>query len=250
VPPEARYVEWAPRHSPADRVACVWVSRPSQVAVGRVLPDACLDIIWDGSRLFVAGPDTGPVPVEPGEAAAYAGVRFQPGNAPGFLGVPASELLDGRYALSDLWGRAAADWLAERLAAAPNPEAAADVLDAEVGRRAPAAREPDLIIDALVSWLRSSPDSFAAVRVASETLSVGERRLHRRCCTAVGYGPKILDRVLRFQRALRLAPRHRSLAALAADSGYADQAHLARECRRLAGATPSDLFKTVPSPAA
>ncbi len=250
MPADARYVEWAPRHSPADRVACVWVSRPNQVAAGLVLPDACLDIIWDGSRLFVAGPDTGPVAVEPGQVAAYAGVRFQPGKAPGFLGVPASELLDGRFDLSDLWGRAPAGRLAERLAAAPNPEAAADVLDAEVGRLAATAREPDLIIDALVSWLTSSPDSFAAVRAASRTLSVGERSLHRRCCAAVGYGPKLLERVLRFQRALRLAPRCRSLAALAADSGYADQAHLTRECRRLAGATPSDLFKTVRSPAA
>jgi AraC-like DNA-binding protein len=50
--------------------------------------------------------------------------------------------------------------------------------------------------------------------------------------------------VLRFQRAIRLAPQIDSLGLLAAEAGYADQAHLTRECRRLAGITPSDLFKT------
>jgi len=215
-----------------------------------VLPDACLDIIWDGRRLLVAGPDTGPVPVEPWPGAAYAGVRFRPGKAPGFLGVPASDLLDGRVELSEVWGDAPAGRLAEVLAAAPGPEAAADLLDAAVGRRASAAPDPDPIVDALVTWLGSAPGSFGAVRTASSALSVGERRLHRRCCAAVGYSPKILERVLRFQRALRMAPRYASLAALAADSGYADQAHLARECRRLADAAPSDLFKTASSAAA
>lgn len=246
---DSPYVEWAPRHSPADRVACIWVSRPSS-SPDQVLPDACLDIIWDGSRLFVAGPDTGPVPVEPRPGVAYAGVRFRPGQAPCFLGVPASELLDSRVDLRDLWGQAMTDRLAERLAAAAGPSAAAEMLDAAMADRARTAPGADPVVSALVAWLRSPPESFAAVQGASTALSVGERRLRRRCCAAVGYGPKTLERVLRFQRALRLAPASQSLALLAAQAGYADQAHLARECRRLAGATPSDLFKPARSAAA
>ena len=85
---------------------------------------------------------------------------------------------------------------------------------------------------------------MGAVHAASTVLSVGERRLYRRCCQAVGYGPKTLERVLRFQRAVRLAGQTGSLAVLAARTGYADQAHLTRESRRLGGTTPSDLFKT------
>jgi len=55
----------------------------------------------------------------------------------------------------------------------------------------------------------------------------------------------MLERVLRFQRARRIARGTTSLALVAALAGYADQAHLSRECRGLAGTTPSDLFKTV-----
>jgi len=82
------------------------------------------------------------------------------------------------------------------------------------------------------------------VQFASRAMVVGERRLHRHCRAAVGYGPKMLERVLRFQRARQIARGTTSLALVAALSGYADQAHLTRESRCLAGTTPSDLFKT------
>ena len=73
---------------------------------------------------------------------------------------------------------------------------------------------------------------------------LSERQLHRRCVPAFGYGPKTLDRILRLQRFLALgrAEPGAGLARLAADAGYADQAHLGRDCRALAGATPAQLL--------
>jgi AraC-like DNA-binding protein len=248
VVPAPPYIEWPARYSPADSVRCAWVSRPGLGTGNRVLPDACMDIIWDGERLFVAGPDTGPVAVAVAEETAFAGVRFRPGRAPGFLGPPASELLDQRVDLADLWGEGVVARLVEHLAGTDEPEAAADMLDRAVAGRAGGARGPDLVVDALVDLLWRRPASVGAVRRASTELSVGERRLYRRCCGAVGYGPKTLERVLRFQKALRLADQTGSLAVLAARAGYADQAHLTRESRRLAGTTPSDLFKTASPP--
>ena len=59
--------------------------------------------------------------------------------------------------------------------------------------------------------------------------------MHRRSLAAFGYGPKTLARILRFQRALALARAGTPLAEVAVRSGYADQAHLAREVRALAG---------------
>jgi methylphosphotriester-DNA--protein-cysteine methyltransferase len=74
--------------------------------------------------------------------------------------------------------------------------------------------------------------------------------LRRRCQAVVGYGPKTLQRVLRFRRFVSRIdagpPAGRAahdLAALAADAGYADQAHLTRECRALAGLTPAALAR-------
>jgi AraC-like DNA-binding protein len=69
----------------------------------------------------------------------------------------------------------------------------------------------------------------------ADDLGLSERQLHRRCLVAFGYGPKTVQRVLRFQAALRDARAGRRLADVAADAGYADQAHMSREVRDLAG---------------
>ncbi len=159
--------------------------------------------------------------------------------------MPACELLDSRVPLTDLWGMAPADRLAEQLAAAASPAAAAGILDHAVADLASGAPAPDPLIDELVAMYETTPPAAdRAVQFASRAMSVGERRLHRHCRAAVGYGPKMLERVLRFQRARRIARGTTSLALVAALAGYADQAHLSRECRGLAGTTPSDLFKT------
>nr|WP_281381784.1 helix-turn-helix domain-containing protein [Conexibacter arvalis] len=87
------------------------------------------------------------------------------------------------------------------------------------------------------------------VRALADGLGVSERQLLRRFRTAVGYGPRTLARVLRFQRFLAgiwepsgATAEGVELGRLAADAGYADQSHLVRDCRRLAGATPSQLL--------
>jgi AraC-like DNA-binding protein len=73
-------------------------------------------------------------------------------------------------------------------------------------------------------------------------LGFSERQLQRRFLTAVGYGPKVLQRVLRLRRFLTAAGFGlEGLAGAALGAGYADQAHLTRECRALTGLTPRQL---------
>ena len=90
--------------------------------------------------------------------------------------------------------------------------------------------------------LRSDP-AARAEDVAAE-VGLSERQFRRRFHAAAGYGPKTLHRVLRFQRFVRQLDASAGtpdLAAVAAEAGYADQAHLTRECNALAGMTPTAL---------
>lgn len=71
------------------------------------------------------------------------------------------------------------------------------------------------------------------------------RQLRTRVSAEIGFGPKTLARLARFDRARRAVAAAaaggsgRTLAEVAATCGYADQAHLAREFRQLAGSPPS-----------
>jgi AraC-like DNA-binding protein len=75
-------------------------------------------------------------------------------------------------------------------------------------------------------------------------LAISTSQLRRRCLYTVGVSPKALQRTLRFQGFLALAQAGATpgMAGLAIDVGYADQAHLSRECLRLTGVSPSDLL--------
>lgn len=216
-------VEWAPPSDLSPWVVCVW---RCQTTGGRVLPDGCADIVWNGSALSVVGPATrvSGVTVAPGLDAF--GVRFRIGAAREALGLPVDELLDREVAIDDVWGaRGAALMRQVEAEASPEP-----VL-AELGRRARLGLPP--------------PDLLVRAAVLGGDPAIGERQLRRRFAASVGLRPKALGSVLRFQRFLALAGRshEKGLARLAANAGYADQAHLARESRRLAGAPPSVLLR-------
>jgi AraC-like DNA-binding protein len=231
------YEEFAPPPGLEAQVACIWVGGGGAT---RVLPDACVDIVWTRGRLVVAGPATRPdlAPATPGQGRC--GVRFRVGMAGSALGVPASELLDRVVPLAEIWGTDGRR-LEDRVAAA---DRGLEVLVAGVAARIADARD-DLVRQAVVR-LRGGESS---VERLARTSALSERQLRRRFEHGVGYGPRTLRRVLRFQRFLALAPDGGSLARLAADAGYADQAHLARDCRRLAGASPGALLAEGATPA-
>jgi len=220
--------------------SCTW-SRPASGATElTVLPDGCVDVVWrsDG-RLFVAGADGGPAVHRHATDASYDGIRLCIGVAGTVLGVGADELRDQQVDLSDVWG-SRVDEHAERLAVARSPGDRRAALAELVRDRLVAVESTDAQVQAAAKALANG-----VVRGPEVAAGVGlsERQLHRRILHEVGYGPKTLERVLRFQRFLRFGVAVRSgqrtLGWAAAAAGYADQSHLTRECRRLAGATPS-----------
>jgi AraC-like DNA-binding protein len=218
---------------PADlrHVACGWVA---DGAASTVLPDACVDVVLTGGRVVVAGPATSTIDDPPTPGQHSCGVRFRVGAAGAALGVPADALRDLTVPLEELWGSAGRR-LADQVAAAPTAESALAVLLRGLA-------QPRLPMD-LVARRAARLSISRPFHEVSRELGFSERQLRRRVEQAVGYGPRTLVRVLRLQRFLQLIEHDPAppLASLAAAAGYADQSHLARDCRLLTGRTPSAL---------
>lgn len=223
--------DYAERPTSSPLFACTW-SRTMDGRTALIMPDACADVLWhrDSGRLFVAGPDTRAHPYS--ASGPIVGVRFRPGFAPAGLGVPAVEVRDARVDLDRLWPAERVERLAEELATAADPETT--LATAVAARSGP--------WDAAAPTLARAMRDGGRVAAVAADLGLTERQLHRRCLSAFGYGPKTLQRVLRFQRALGQARAGTPLATVAYESGYADQAHLAREVKALAGVPMTQLL--------
>jgi AraC-like DNA-binding protein len=241
------YCERVPPEPLRHHFSCTWLNKisPEGDKKATIAPDGCIDLQWIGGMLRIAGPDReANIECLPA-GATVIGLRFQPGAATEWLDAPASEILDERLPLETVWGaraRQIADWVAE----GQTPERLARRLEAAMLQAAEGVKPPQelprLIFRMLNEARQPGTDAVGWLRDRS---GLSERTLRRKCHDAFGYGPKTLDRILRFQRFLHTARTAGSnpLAGLAGEAGYSDQAHLSRECRRMTGLTPSEILK-------
>ena len=217
-------------------VSCTWEQRTVDAYEQRVVPDGCVDLIWSGDRLTIAGPDTRARLVALAPGTRMVGVRLRPGIAGEVLGLPAGELRDVAPDAGEVLGRDQAEVLLTALAGGGAGADHHAILLAAIARRGVSG--PDLLVRAAVAALDRPHARVAAVAAG---LGLSARQLQRRVTDAVGYGPKTLARVLRFRRlqALPAGP----LVELALEAGYADQAHMTVEVTELAGIPPVRFLK-------
>jgi AraC-like DNA-binding protein len=218
------YREWAPPPEWRHAVACCWEQRVGPTGrVQRVLPDGHADVlVYDSGVVEVVGlHDAVALPLLPAGTRLH-GVRLRPAAVAAAFGVSASSLRNATVAAADVVG----------------------------ARRARLLAEPG----GIGAWIRSvSPDprTVAAVRLlashsvddAADLLGLTPRHLRRILLADVGLGPKAFQRVVRLQRFVHAADAGAPLAAAAAEAGYADQSHLTRDVRALAGLTPAALAR-------
>jgi AraC-like DNA-binding protein len=243
------YVEHPPLPGLAGVVRTVWIQRTGETAYEqRHLPTGGVEIhLPIGGHPQLVGPLTGPeIEVIPAHTTVV-GVRFQPGTAPP-LPTVLDDLVDQRLGLAELWG-SSVDRLVEAMARAGTPERALMSLQVHLLQNFRSAASADPLVGeavkALMPWRPVNIDTLAT------HLALSPSQLRRRCVHAVGMSPKVLQRTLRFQGFLALAQAGAiatgrrgadGMARLAIDAGYADQAHLSRECLRLTGLTPRQIL--------
>lgn len=207
----------------------VWSRAASGSQISRILPDGCIDVIWSGTGgLIVAGPDTVAHLSTGRPGDTWVGLRFPPGTGPAVLGLPAYELRDRRVPLADVWPDSLVRQILHRALETGRPGRVLECV-AVARLRGDAGRDP------AAAEIVARMGRGETVAATASALGLSERHLHRRCQSAFGYGPKTLARILRMRRALALSRAGVSAAEVAAAAGYADQAHLSREVKALAG---------------
>lgn len=225
-----RYVSYFEAAAPVrlrGLAECTWVVHGPRRA--RILPDGCMDLIETDGAVVVAGPDTGAF-ISDQPSDRVRGIRFRPGILPRLLGVPAAELRNRRVPLRDL---------RPELADGTLSAATAGLLCREPGRET--APWPLAQLAEVTSLLAAG----TPVRAVADEIGWSARNLQRQCAAVYGYAPSTLRRVLRFRRAVGLLRSGVPAAQIASHVGYADQPHLHREVRELAGLPVSELRQPV-----
>lgn len=242
------YKEYPPDPALAAHVECLWVAwaRPAAGATHRhrVLPDNCVDILWQdtGAPGFAVGMMSSAIQVASSAPVRTVAVRFKAGAARRFLGLPLHLLTDQRGEIDQLWGRSAADRLADALWSADlSDQERITLIEAELLRRL--QQQPADSADALVRCALTTLDArHGQLRIEelAAQLQVSRQHLAAQFRTRVGLSPKLYARIARFRRAseaLRQATAP-DWAQLALECGYFDQSHLIHDFQEFSGSAP------------
>jgi AraC-like DNA-binding protein len=215
-----------------------WVAR--SVDGQQLVPDACVDLMWLDDTAFLCGQERAGWTFATPAGTEAVGLRFRPGRGPAVVGFHPDDVLDQRVPLADLLPRERRH-IARELEDADSSQSRLRVMQAHARRWLAEAPPPDPLVDCMVHELARCSVPVSAL---ARSLRVSERQLLRRCRMAFGYGPATLRRILRLQRFLRIAEggAQLHLGQLAADAGYADQQHLARDAQSVAHSSPTDLL--------
>ena len=163
-------------------------------------------------------------------------IRLSPLVAAAVLSA-STELTGIVAALEDVWGRDAAQ-VEERLRAAASWDERFTIAAEVLGRRL--AARPSVDPEVAYTW-RRTVTSRGQVRVdgLADEVSWGRKRLWSRFRSQIGLTPKRAAQLVRFDHAAHLLAAGHAVASVAAQSGYADQSHLHREVKAIAGVTPT-----------
>ena len=255
-----RYSEILPIPALTRFVECFWIlendAGPAATQPERLLPDGCIELILNFGEPFrehkddgqeerqpqhlLVGQMTRPILIAPTGSVQLLGIRFHPGGTFPFFRIPMHELTNQVTDLRAL----SSDFQNDLVRCVDKTSSLLKIAAVEklLVERVRSCRNDSRLVS-LVTKLVQSGGQVSVDQLATDA-GVSSRQLERRFLLEVGIGPKLLSRILRFQQIFRAVDRHdEGWAAVAADCGYYDQAHLIRDFREFSRQTPALLFE-------
>ena len=183
-----------------------------------------------------------PVAARVEQPAEQRGVQLalHPLAAQALLGCRSAELLGPGDHGHEVLGRAATE-LHDRVGSRTDPDGWLDEVENWLRCRTADARRTSVRPEVAAAWqVAQATGGRCRIEDLARTVQLSPRQLRALMVAETGLSPKQLCRQFRFDGVVaRLADGDRTLAQIAAENGYADQAHLTREFRQMAGCTPT-----------
>lgn len=226
-----RYDEFLPTAPRSAAVACFWTLKTQQPLAQDfeylVLPDGCIDIVFDTSAApsfdggLVMTPGIVAERLNLGTSFAYTGIRLQPGA---WRGSP-YDIVGVTHHINQLPGSDLRE-IRQRLAGQPssNQLVTLELFTASLTRH-------DVIGDNIFMRQLLKRPSIPSVAAMAAAAGYDKRHLQRIVRSSTGYRPHDFIKIMRFQHSLRTKQR----------DTYSDQSHFTRECRRITGLSPRQL---------
>ncbi len=258
--PEIEFFCTPPRADLAPFVEAVWgVRGPAEDVTEAVLPNGAIELminfgpvqhvvghgdrelLQSHRRAWLAGIQDRRLVHLSKTGVDHLSVRFRPGGAHAFFDLPMGEVANSVVELDQLIGTEA-DALRDRLGSASSDARRVDLMQDWLLARRHVHRGFPKVIDALE--LLGDPERPTSVAAICERVGLSNKHLVDQFRRLVGLPPKVMGRVLRFQRVIDACRGRDEVDWLdmVHGFGYADQSHLIREFRRLGNVTPSSFL--------
>ena len=241
-----RYEERTPSADLARHVQCLWELQGTAAALAEpIFPDGRVELVVHlgdlprlrgtahlQPRVMIVGQMLTATRLEPVAHMHAIGVRFTPTGARAWLGLPLHEIT-GRIEEAGAVCGVAASRLRSAIEQGTTSDERFAAAESVIRTTLRAHRRSDAICHAVGVIERRG--GMLTVDMVARACGLGPRQLERRFLDEVGIAPKAMVRIARFQRALRRLRAGVPPATVATACGFADQPHLAREFRRIAG---------------
>jgi AraC-like DNA-binding protein len=216
-------------------------------AAERVLPTGSVDLILslDEHRKadVIAGARSHAIVIDTSRSLSFIGVRFKPGGAFPFLGLPAGELQDITADPTAIWGSAART-LRAQLFDTRTPQERFSILERFLLERLDKARDRHPAVQYAIDTIGASQGATSIASIVART-GFSARRFISTFRDEVGLPPKVFCRLARFRRVIGELRAAQSVdwADIAVDCGYFDQSHFIHDFRAFAGVSPSTYLR-------
>ncbi len=238
------YNEYEPSAGLQPYLDCLWsyVADSSAISLNKkaIIPDGCIDIIFDLNRppalkSFVVGAMTKPIV---NSRTNLVGVRLKPGMAYCFFNMPIHELTDLLVDYCEFAGRQA-NHLSNQLADLNSIKHKINLLNNTFTKKLSALNAVETQMSQALNLIQRTGGRCSIKHISGE---VGWSRQHftRKCLNYTGLTPKFLTQVIRIKQVIKKYnnEKHCNWSQLSVDSGYFDQSHMINEFRKITGLTP------------